>query len=218
LFGVDTPLGRTDTQARLWSLAEALVPGPQPGALNQALMELGATLCSKAAPSCGACPVAEHCRARSEGRVDALPVVTKKRPPRVIALVAVVVLDAARERVLLVRSHERLFGGLWNLPMGQGADLSAAGRVLDGLAVQATLQPRAIAQIEHVLTHRRMQLQLFAAELGEFAAAPDVRLQAHAELAELGVSSLTRKALAAVFRAGTSVPVDSAVAAIPRTY
>jgi A/G-specific adenine glycosylase len=218
LFGVDTPLGRTDTQARLWSLAEALVPGPQPGALNQALMELGATLCSKAAPSCSTCPVAKHCQARSAGRVADLPVVTKKRPPRVVALVAVVALDAARERVLLVRSQERLFGGLWNLPMTEGADLSAAGRLLHALAVQATLQPRPVAQIEHVLTHRRMQLQVFAAELGAFERSPDVRLQAHAELAELGVSSLTRKALATLFRAEPAVPLGSGVAAVPRTY
>jgi A/G-specific adenine glycosylase len=181
-------------------------------------MELGATLCSKDAPSCEICPVAKHCQARREGRVAALPVVTKKRPPRVVALVAVVALDASRERLLLVRSQERLFGGLWNLPMAEGVDLSAAGRALDALAVQATLQPRPVAQIEHVLTHRRMQLQLFAAELGAFTSSPDVRLQAHAELAELGVSSLTRKALAAVFRAEPAVPMRGSVAAVPRTY
>jgi A/G-specific adenine glycosylase len=218
LFGVDTPLGRTDTQARLWSLAEALVPGPQPGALNQAVMELGATLCSKAAPSCGECPLAKHCQARSQGRVNTLPVVSKKRPPRVVALVAVVALDASRERLLLVRSQERLFGGLWNLPMAEGADLGAAARALDALRVQATLQPRPLAQLEHVLTHRRMQLQVFAAELDAFASSPDVRLQAHTALAELGISSLTRKALAAVFRAEPGVPAGDGVAAIPRTY
>jgi A/G-specific adenine glycosylase len=221
LFGVDTPLGRADTQARLWSLAEALVPGPRPGALNQAVMELGATLCSKAAASCGSCPLAEHCHARAEGRVATLPVVTKKRPPKSVALVALVALDAARERVLLVRSQERLFGGLWNLPMREGADREAAGQLLDALPVRATLQPRALAQLEHVLTHRRMQVQLFAAELDGFTPAPDLRLQAHAELAELGVSRLTRKALAAAFSAGAALPAapaGRAVAGIPRTY
>jgi adenine-specific DNA glycosylase len=102
--------------------------------------------------------------------------------------------------------------------MTEGADLSAAGRLLHALAVQATLQPRPVAQIEHVLTHRRMQLQVFAAELGAFERSPDVRLQAHAELAELGVSSLTRKALATLFRAEPAVPLGSGVAAVPRTY
>jgi A/G-specific adenine glycosylase len=221
LFAVDTPLGRADTQARLWSLAEALVPGPHPGALNQAVMELGATLCSKAAPSCGSCPLAEHCRARAEGRIATLPVVTKKRPPQVVALVALVALDAARERVLLVRSRERLFGGLWNLPMRVGEGRAAADQLLRALPVQATLQPRPLAQLEHVLTHRRMQVQLFAAELDGFASAPDLRLQAHAELAELGVSRLTRKALAAALNAAAAlpaVPAGGAVAGIPRTY
>jgi A/G-specific adenine glycosylase len=225
LFAIDTPLGRTDTQARLWALADALVPGVQPGALNQALMELGATLCSKAAPSCERCPVAAHCLALAQQRVAALPVVLKKRAPKTIALVALLALDPARERVLLVRSAEQLFGGLWNLPMLEGSGVALAQRLLDTFGVQAKLGRKPLAKIEHVLTHRRMQLQLFAAQLQGLGntslplatQAPQIRLQPLDRLDELGVSSLTRKALQKLVEPASVDPARPAVARALRT-
>jgi A/G-specific adenine glycosylase len=197
VFGIDTPIGRSDTQARLWAYAEQLVPGPRPGALNQALMELGATLCSKAAASCGRCPIAAHCSAHATGRVKELPLATKKPPPKPVALVAVLAEDRAQKALLLVRSQEQLFGGLWNLPMGVGNDRAAAQRLLNKLGIEARLAAGAGAELEHVLTHRRLQITLFGAELQGFQASEHVRVQARARLSELGVSSLTRKALEA---------------------
>jgi len=197
LFDIATPLGRADTQARLWSLAEALVPGPRPGALNQALMELGATLCSKAAPGCERCPVARHCQARTHARVGELPVVTKKRPPKPIALVGVV-LSTAQRQLLLLRGRAQLFGGLWNLPMTEGRDRDAAAALLETLDIRARLHPKAVADIEHVLTHRRLSVRIFVGELLKFAESRDVKLHDPAQLSKLGVSRLTAKVLAAV--------------------
>jgi A/G-specific adenine glycosylase len=213
LFGIDTPLGRADTQARLWTLAEALVPGPRPGALNQALMELGATVCTKAAPGCTQCPVAEHCQARAHDRVRSLPVVRRKRPPKPVALVGVVVRTAQQE-LLLVRGQEALFAGLWNLPMCEGRDRRAAAALLHALGIRARLSTKALGEIEHVLTHRRLRVRLFAAELLEFAPSPALRLVASANLIELGMSRLTCKALTAVGE--RSVSKRTAVARAPR--
>src|SRR5512136_569268 len=58
---------------RLWALAAARVPADRPGDWNQALMELGATVCTPRAPRCAACPLRRHCRALALGRVDRLP-------------------------------------------------------------------------------------------------------------------------------------------------
>jgi A/G-specific adenine glycosylase len=197
LFGIDTPIARADSQARLWQLAEQLVQGERPGALNQALMELGATVCSKAAPSCSACPVAKACVARAQGRVNALPVVTKKTPPQLRELVALLIRDARGERLVLSRSSDGLFAGLWNLPMSPGKDRRAASALLASLGLSGKLAPRAVATLEHVLTHRRLWVRLFTAELERFAAEPDSALRLHAldQLHELGVSRLTHKAL-----------------------
>jgi A/G-specific adenine glycosylase len=195
LFEIETPLGRADTQARLWDLAERIVVGPRPGALNQALMELGATLCSKAAPGCGRCPVAAECGAHASGRAQRLPVVTKKAAPREQPLTAAVVLDASGECVLLQRAERGLFAGLWNLPMAEVRGAAALTAKLRELGVRAQLRSRASGVVEHVLTHRRLRVAVFLAELEELCPAPDLRLQPRARLDELGVSRLTLRLL-----------------------
>jgi len=196
LFGLDTPIARADTQAKLWSYAALLVRGERPGALNQALMELGALTCTKAAPGCKRCPIAQHCAALREDRVEHLPVVQKKRPPLAKQLVAVVARDARAERVLLMRSDAGLFAGLWNLPMCEGSDRRAASRLLRDLGVRARVDGGPAGSLEHVLTHRRLQVQVFGAQLTHTALPSELlRLQARAELDRVGVSALTRKAL-----------------------
>lgn len=211
LFAIDTPLGKPVTDTRMWALAEALVEGERPGDLNQALMELGATVCVKAAPCCEQCPVHMHCEARQEGRERELPIPRAKRPPKRLACVAV--LARLGERFCLQRGAGSLFGGLWNLPMAEGEGVAAARVALDAAGVAADLgaKPAATpaaslaATVEHVLTHRRLTVQVYRVDLGpapadkmRHALREDVRFVLPAELPELGVSALTKKAIAAV--------------------
>lgn len=195
LFAVDTPPERSDTQARLWQLAEALVHGERPGALNQSLMELGAITCRKLAPRCEACPVAAHCQARLQGRIAELPLAKKRADPKPVALVAIAALDASAERVLLVRGAASLFGGLWNLPMREGGGRTPALALCAelGLAPPA-LAARPVGEFSHVLTHRRLAIELWRAQLSEGAVRDGQRVQARRALNELGVSRLTHKA------------------------
>lgn len=204
LFGIDTPLGQRDTEAQLWSLAERIVKGPRPGALNQALMELGALTCTKSSPQCGRCPVAKSCHARAHDRVTELPRVLKKAPPQLRELVALIALDPSGEHVLLQRSDQGLFAGLWNLPMSDGHTRADAHKLARELGLRGQLAKQALATLEHVLTHRRLRLALYPLRLEKLAfadpAQPALRLQARDRLSELGISSLTQKALAALER------------------
>jgi A/G-specific adenine glycosylase len=198
LFGIDTPLGRRDTEAQLWALAEHLVVGPEPGALNQALMELGALICTKGTPHCGRCPVRSQCHAHRQNRTAELPVVAKKRAPVLRELVALLALDRTQQQLLLQRSSSGLFAGLWNLPMGDGQDREAARALMTLLALRGSLASQPIATLEHVLTHRRLRVQLYRVTLRSAGPEPSLRLQARSRLSELGTSSLTHKALAAL--------------------
>src|SRR5208282_986946 len=76
LYAVPGAPGAKEREARLWAHASRLVPAQRPGDWNQALMELGATLCRTASPSCLLCPVRTECRALAQGEVALLP------PPR----------------------------------------------------------------------------------------------------------------------------------------
>jgi A/G-specific adenine glycosylase len=192
VFAIDAPLGSRDSERALWSRAELLVAGSRPGALNQALMELGATVCTPDNPRCAACPWRDACRARSEGRIDALPVPQKAKAPRAVRLCA---LHARTRdgRIWLLRSDGGLFHGLWGLPLGEGKGSADAQALCTSLGFgRASID--AMGSVKHVLTHRVLTVDVFRLS-AERAPAP-LRAVAEAELPELGVSRLTHKLLA----------------------
>jgi len=202
VLGIDSPPEHGETARRLWAEAERLVQGPRPSALNQALMELGATVCGKQNPDCARCPLQPHCRAHADNRTRELPVARKKRPPRTVALVGLLAThgSGAARQVWLERGDGSLFGGLWNLPMAEGRGRVIAAALLAQSGLRGRLAPRPHGTLEHVLTHRKLELELWQASSVRPAGAPPdasvrkpVRLT---ELAALGVSRLTRKALA----------------------
>jgi A/G-specific adenine glycosylase len=163
LRGIRDDVGLPEVTARLWEEAGNLARGESPGDLNQALMELGARVCTPRAPRCPACPVAMHCVAWRAGDADQLPVKTPRGRPRSVEGIAVWL--TRRSRALAVRRpSEGLLGGLWDLP---GGELGAAERPRDGARRIVTerlgldpeeLQPVGI--LEHVFTHRRLRLHV----------------------------------------------------------
>jgi A/G-specific adenine glycosylase len=197
LFAIDAPPAQSATQKRLWLEAERLVQGPRPGALNQALMELGATLCSKRSPRCMACPVAAHCVAHAQGRTAELPRAKQKRTPRPVAIVALLATRRRGERIelWLGRGEGSLFSGLWNLPMAEGHGRRAARGLLAENRLRGQLAARAETELEHVLTHMKLSVQLWRVQ--DASADGDAALRSFAlhELEGLGISKLTHKAM-----------------------
>ncbi|HJL03714.1 MAG TPA: A/G-specific adenine glycosylase [Polyangiaceae bacterium LLY-WYZ-15_(1-7)] len=190
---VATPLGAKETEKRLWELAGELVKGPRPGDLNQALMELGATVCTPKNPRCEGCPVQASCGAHAAGEVDALPVPKKRKKPKLVHAVAVVATVGTPAKVWLVRGERALFGGLWSVPMVETAapqlsllagPASARG---EGVRSDAHADPKdapagrdaafaALANVgvkarvkekagyvEHVLSHRHLKIDVWRA-------------------------------------------------------
>jgi A/G-specific adenine glycosylase len=189
---------------RLWSLASALVAGERPGDLNQALMELGATLCTPKQPRCLLCPLRGECRGLAAGEPERLPKKTKRTAVRVMRAIAVAV---EREgKLLAVRRPETgLMAGLWELPGGELAEGEEAKDHAARILREAVgLEVRGLAsagQVEHLFTHRRLVLEVFRAKA--FPAARVRRptytahrwLEAEAVL-DLAHAGVTRKALA----------------------
>jgi len=136
------------------------------GDLNQAMMELGATVCTPRAPACDRCPVAQRCEARRAGDAESFPAPKRRAAARVVEAVTIII--ERRGRVLLLqRPPAGLWGGLWEPPTGERVageqDQRAAARVAHdatGLRL-AGLKP--IGRFEHLLTHRRMRFSAFRA-------------------------------------------------------
>ena len=186
-------------------VADAIVAKCDPGAWNQALMELGATICTPRSPSCERCPIAASCRALRENRVAQLPFLSEKKAPvarRVQAIVAT--RGHARSGAVLLarRRPDLLFGGLWEPPSVEGSAKmrrALAAWLPVGKLVRA-------GAVEHVLSHRKLTIDVCRAPLtGELdigdvpeAAGYDaVRIVPLSEIGDLGISTLTRKILGA---------------------
>ncbi len=158
------------TRQRLWALASELVPGAEggadrarPGDFNQALMELGATLCRARSPACGRCPLASLCAARLAGRERGVPR-PRRRPARSRLVVACGVLER-RGRLLVSRREGRgLFGGLWappsvEVPSGESPRLALA-EAASAAGLRFRAGPR-MAVVERTLTHRDLELEAY---------------------------------------------------------
>ena len=140
---------------RLWALAGSLVPMRRPGDWNQAVMELGATVCTPRSPACGGCPVRTLCRARRLDRVADFPPVAPRRAPEAVR--RAVALIARRGRVLMERREGALLAGLWEPPgveLANGASAAKSLRTaLASLGLRARLT-RSGQSVRHAITHR----------------------------------------------------------------
>ena len=182
---------------RFERLADTLVSPDDPGAFNQALMELGATVCTPRSPRCDACPVASMCQARAEGRQASLPVVSAKAASPTVAQRALVLVRGSAF-VLMRRSARGIFAGLWEPPRFE-ATARAETAALRQLGVRGASR---VGGVVHVLTHRRLEIDVLVATAPKRLRCLDpdyeeVRLVAPGELGALGVATLARKILRA---------------------
>jgi len=210
---IETPLGRAETERALWTRAEALVAGPRPGDFNQALMELGALVCTPKAPGCGACPWAADCAAHAAGVETSLPVPRPKKKPVPVSLTAVVATrgrGADREVLLERRAQGELFAGLWMVPMVEAGPTQlalgdeAAGSLRDDTqrcarehGVSGTLEADPRGEVIHVLSHRRYRVRVWRLSAARTRPESPLVPQRLDGLSELGVPRLTHKILSA---------------------
>ncbi|NLH17640.1 MAG: A/G-specific adenine glycosylase [Phycisphaerae bacterium] len=149
---------------KLWDRAEDLLDPAHPGDFNQAMMELGATICLPRNPLCLACPVAVHCLARLAGLQDKLPI-RKKVPKLPLQVVAVGLIWKGRKLLIDKRKPEGLLGGLWEFPGGKrlrGEKLPATivREAKEELDIVITPGPQ-LCVVEHAYSHFRVRLHVF---------------------------------------------------------
>jgi len=155
------------TQERLWSIATDLVASGQAGDLNQALMELGATLCLPRGPQCPACPLQTLCKAWRQRRQEELPI----RPPRKVLprhTVAVGVIFKGNKVLIDKRRPEGLLGGLWEFPGGkrqggESLETTLLREVQEELGIRIKVRHR-LLRIDHAYSHFRVRLHVFVCD------------------------------------------------------
>jgi len=159
----DDPVGPVGGE-RLRAVATALLPPGQAGAFNQALMDLGATICTPRRPACAVCPWSENCRARQLGIQESLPV-RRPRKPLPHYDIAAGVIWRGQQVLITQRPPRGLLGGLWEFPggkrePGESLEECVQREVCEELGI--TVQVGGLlAAVEHAYTHFRITLHAF---------------------------------------------------------
>ena len=174
LADLATPVEAPATLLALWSLARVLVEAAavgEAGVLNEALIELGATVCTPTRPRCLLCPVEAHCAARQRGTEALRPVrAPRKRSPHVDVVAGVIWQGEqfASPLLLAQRPADGLLGGLWEFPGGKveptDADQPAALRreIEEELGIAIEVGDK-VAEVAHAFTHLRITLHAWHA-------------------------------------------------------
>ena len=171
IYGIRTDALQPDTRKHIEELAAALVPQERPGDHNQAVMDLGATVCVPGTPNCDACPLSAFCDAYKTGDAADLPVLPKAKPQKVIPWS--VLLIRSGDRVLMRRRTEKLLQGLWCFPMFEGE--SAPDELLSLVSKKLHLQLSSLRDAgtaRHVFTHQIWQMRLYKTDAEASASAP----------------------------------------------
>jgi A/G-specific adenine glycosylase len=169
LFAFGEGIDGRGGEAGISGLAQPLLPASAPGTFNQAIMDLGATLCTPKNPSCPLCPLAAFCLAFAKGLQDRLPTPRKRRGLPHKDMTASVITDRTGSLLIVKRPERGLLPGLWKLPggerCGEGSLPEALKRrVLEELGVMIrVLDP--VTSVKHTFTHFRMTLHAFRASI-----------------------------------------------------
>jgi A/G-specific adenine glycosylase len=187
-----------------------LTPGVRAGDYAQAMMDLGAAICTPKKPPCALCPISHACAARAEGRQEEYPVRGEKseRPMRRGAAFVAVRPDGAV--LLRTRPDRGLLGGMTEVP----GTTWAADYIPSAGDAPFPADWRAASEVAHVFTHFRLELNVFCAHVGAMEKAPPgSRWAPAATLADEALPSVMKKAIEAALPGVTKRPVSGKRAA-----
>jgi A/G-specific adenine glycosylase len=170
LFDVAEPARSPAGERRLWELAAANLPPGRAGDYNQAMMDLGATVCTPRSPDCARCPLARHCMAFARGVQEQRPVELPKRAVPHITVTAAVIRRTG-QILLAQRPHDGLLGGMWEFPGGkvqEGEDLPTCLKreICEELGAEIAVG-EALGVYHHAYTHFRVTLHAFECTLAD---------------------------------------------------
>ncbi|MDZ7772047.1 MAG: A/G-specific adenine glycosylase [Balneolaceae bacterium] len=168
-FGLDGDIRKSAVKNEVQELADGLLDPERPGDFNQAVMELGAMVCTPGSPDCGKCPLQDGCEAARTARQDEIPYKSppKKRPHHQIGVG--VVRDGEGSVLIALRPEGAMLGGLWEFPGGKqesGEELEETVRreLREELGVEVVVE-KPLMKVDHAYSHLTVSLNVFLCSL-----------------------------------------------------
>jgi A/G-specific adenine glycosylase len=201
LFALHGDPNKNPLKTEIWAHARALVPEQEPGDFNQALMELGATLCTPRSPHCEVCPLAELCQARALGLALLLPELPARAKPTPVHMVAAIATRAGRVLVTKLNADAPRWAGMWLFPNAEVARSETPEAAVKRVLLSTTgLRGKAsgiVCVVRHSVTRFKITLDAYrAVELSGTAKAQsvaEIAWKEPSELADLAMPAAHRK-------------------------
>jgi len=178
VFAVEENVKSAPVKRRLQEAADALIDPEQPGTFNQAMMELGALVCSPRSPACGDCPVQPACQAASDGNPEEYPVTPDKKPIPHYDIAVGLVFDDEGRLLIQRRPDEGMLGGLWEFPGGkqeEGEDLATTCRreLREELDIEVEVEDH-FYTLSHAYSHFKITMHAFRCRIASGTPSPEL--------------------------------------------
>ena len=178
VFAIEDDSTRSATRRRLQALADALVDPDDPGNANQALMELGATVCTPRNPACDACVLEPVCKAAEEGTPERYPVTPESTPIPHKDIAVGLVFDEAGRLLIQRRPDDAMLGGLWEFPGGkceedESPDAACRRELQEELGI--TVETDGLFYtLKHAYSHFKITLHAYPCRIVEGTPTPEI--------------------------------------------
>jgi A/G-specific adenine glycosylase len=164
VFAIDDDPRQAETRQRLWRLAETLLPPGRAGQFNEALMDLGATVCTPRSPHCGVCPLGDQCQAFAQGNPEDYPPLRRRKATPHYNVSAGVIWRGDK-MLIAQRPLDGLLGGLWEFPGGKQQEGETLRECLERelreeLDIEVDVGEQIIV-VQHAFTHFRITVYAF---------------------------------------------------------
>lgn len=156
-FAIEGYPGISSVSKQLWAAAEDLTPSIRVAGYTQAIMDLGATVCTRGSPKCDVCPLARECLARKTHSIDQYPGRKQTRPLPTKSTLMLVISNAEKEILLEKRPNHGIWGGLWGFPECQEKDLSERLAQLN-LPLEQVEIADDLPSFRHTFTHFHLRI------------------------------------------------------------
>jgi A/G-specific adenine glycosylase len=196
LFAMGADVRTNGGKQTLLKLAGELHSARRPGDFNQAMMELGATICTPQQPQCPICPLGKYCLAFSRNEVAKYPPLRRKEKPVVRLFVAALIMDGKGKCLLVRRPQDsRWMGGFWELPMNEGFAPDHSLLISEAMSERGITLRTLLGRVRHTITTNKLEVSVFQASLVRVAQPRIEKWVSLRQINRLPVTTITRKAL-----------------------